>query len=115
MSYKLGLLLSLTFLMSILLLSGDLVNITIIKNTLHSLSLIVSYRLQSEYQISSETKKLIESYGATYTLESVGRNAFRIGETVTYYLRKDYAPFVLGREVMHVSVRRSAIIGYYTI
>ena len=115
MSYKLGLLLSLTFLMSVLLLFGDLVNVSIIKNSLHSLSLVVSYRLQKEYRITADLEKIIDSYGVTYTLETDGRSAFRIGETVTYTLMKEYTPFVMRRGTMHVTVRRSAVIGYYTI
>ena len=114
MSSKLGLLLSLTFMMAVLLLSGDLINVAILKNTLHSLSVVVSYRLQTDCRITVETENLIQSYGATYTLETEGRTAFRIGETVTYFLSKEYAPFVLQKQRMHVTVRRSAVIGYYT-
>lgn len=115
MSYKLGLLLSITFLMSILLLFGDLLNVSIIQNSLHSLSLVFSYRIQKEARITTELTSLVHSYGATYTVETGGRTAFRIGETITYRLSKDYTPFIMRKGTMHVTVRRSAVIGYYTV
>lgn len=99
--------------MAVLLLASDLMNVAIIKNSLDALSLTVSYRIALEGTISSGTKSLIESYGARYRLEDGEREAFRIGDTVTYFLEKDYQPFVLGKETRQVSVRRSAVIGYY--
>ena len=113
MSYKLGLLLSIVFMMSVLLLGGDLMNVSIIKNSLESLSLVVSFRLASDGALSQSTKNLISSYGATFRLQDGEREAFRIGDTVTYYLQKAYLPFVLGKDEMNVTVRRSAVIGYY--
>lgn len=115
MSYKLGLLLSIAFLMSVLLFSGDLVNVGIIKNSLNALALTVSYRIASDGAVSGETKSLIASYGASFRLEDGEREAFRIGDTVTYYLSKEYEPFVLRKGTMELSVRRSAVIGYYQI
>ena len=112
MSYKLGLILSIAFMMSVLLLSSDLMNVAIIKNSLDALSLTVSYRMASEGRVSQGTRQLIESYGATLTIEDE-REAFRIGDTVIYFLAKDYQPFVLGKDTRQVSVRRSAVIGYY--
>lgn len=114
MSYKLGLLLSMVFLMSVLLLAGDLLNVAVIKNSLDALATVVSYRIAKEGQVSSDTRSLIESYGALFRLEDGERVAFRIGDTVTYYLQKEYQPFVLQKEMMNVTVRRSALIGYYT-
>ena len=113
MSYKLGLILSLAFMMSVLLLAADLLNVAIIKNSLDALSLTVSYRIAQEGTLSNGTKQLISSYGARYRLEDGEREAFRIGDTVTYFLEKDYQPFVLGKETRQISVRRSAVIGYY--
>ena len=113
MSYKLGLLLSLAFVMAVLLLAGDLMNVVIIKNSPDALSLTVSYRIAQEGTISEGTKSLISSYGARYRLEDGERTSFRIGDTVTYFLEKDYSPFVLGKDIRQVSVRRSAVIGYY--
>ena len=108
MSYKLGMILSIAFMMAVLLLSGDLINVSIIKNSLNALGLTVSYRISS-----AGTEQLIHSYGATFKLEDGERTAFRIGDTVTFYLEKDYDPFVLQKQQMRISVRRSAVIGYY--
>lgn len=113
MSYKLGLLLSLAFLMSILLLSGDLLNVNIVKNSLDSLATTVSYRIARDGRISEYTRKLVSSYKATLTVEGGSATSFRIGDTVIYYLSKDYDPFLLKKETMHIGVKRSAVVGYY--
>lgn len=113
MSYKLGLLLSLTFLMSLLLMSGDLMNVTIVKNALDSLATTVGYRISRDGRVTNETLDLIASYEATFTLESGAATSFRIGDTVVYTLTKDYDPFLLKKETMHIGVRRSAVVGYY--
>ena len=113
MSYKLGLLLSISFMMAVLLLSGDLINVSIIKNSLNALGLTVSYRIAAEGHISSALLRLVDSYGASFTLEDGERQSMRIGDTVTYSLSKDYDPFVLKKGVMNITVRRSAVIGYY--
>lgn len=112
MSYKLGLILSIAFLMSVLLLSSDLINVAIIKNSLDALSLTVSYRMAQEGRVSPGTRQLVESYGARLNIVD-DREAFRIGDTVVYFLEKDYQPFVLGKTSRQISVRRSAVIGYY--
>ena len=112
MSYKLGLILSIAFMMSVLLLASDLMNVAIIKNSLDALSLTVSYRMAQEGRITQGTRDLVTSYGARLNVEDE-REAFRIGDTVTYFLEKDYQPFVLGKDTRQISVRRSAVIGYY--
>ncbi len=113
MSYKLGLLLSLTFLMSLLLLSGDLLNVGIVKNALDSLATTVGYRIARDGRVTKECENLIASYGATFTLEEGSSTTFRIGDTVVYYLSKDYDPFLLKKETMHIGVKRSTVVGYY--
>ena len=113
MSYKLGLLLSLTFLMSLLLMSGDLMNVTIVKNALDSLATTVGYRISRDGRVTNATLDLIASYDAVFTLESGTATSFRIGDTVIYTLTKDYDPFLLKKETMHIGVRRSAVVGYY--
>ena len=113
MSYKFGLILSLTFLMAVLFLGGDLMNVATIKSSLDSLGTVVSYRIASEGTVSSSTKQLIASYHASFRLEEGEREGYRMGDTVTYYLTKEYEPFVLRKQAMEIYVRRSAVIGYY--
>ena len=114
MSYKLGLILSLAFMMAVLLLSGDLMNVSIIHNSLNALGLTVSYRIAMDGRLSADTKSLIEEYGATIVFPLGEATSFRIGDTVDYYLEKTYDPFVLRKEPMRISVRRSTVVGYYT-
>lgn len=113
MSYKLGLLLSLTFLMAVLFLAGDMMNLASVKASLDALGTVVSYRIASDGTVNESTERLISSYGATFRYEDGKKPLFRIGEIVTYYLEKGYDPFVVSKSTMRVSVKRSAVVGYY--
>ncbi len=113
MSYKLGLLLSLTFMMAVILLAGDLLNLSTIQSGLDALGTVVGYRLSSEGTVSDATKELVSSYGATLTFEEGIRPPFRIGDTVTFYLARDYEAFVISKQTMRVAIKRSAVVGYY--
>lgn len=113
MSYKLGLILSIAFMMAVLLLSGDLLNVTVIHNSLNALGLTVSYRLSMDGRLTDETKNLVAEYGASIVLPQGEATPWRIGDTVEYYLVKTYDPFVIRKDAMRISVRRSAVIGYY--
>ena len=115
MSYKLGLLLSIVFLMGVMFLAGDLINVSIIKNSLDSLALTVSYRISYDGMLTQDTRALIRSYQVKIRFEEGTHTSFRIGDTVVYYLSRDYDPFILHKETMSLSVKRSAVVGYYRV
>ena len=113
MSSKLGLILSIAFMMAVLLLSGDLMNVSVVTNALNALGLTVSHRISLDGTLSDATKALIADSHATITFPQGSATVFRIGDTVTYFLSRDYDPFVLKKERMHITVRCSAVVGYY--
>ena len=113
MSYKLGLLLSLSFMMAVLLLAGDLLNVSIVENNLNALGLTISHRIAMDGRLTPESRNLIDSYGARYVFEDGEKEIYRIGATVSFTLQKDYDPFVLSKGTMTITVRRSTVVGYY--
>ncbi|MBE6135214.1 MAG: hypothetical protein E7179_04315 [Erysipelotrichaceae bacterium] len=111
MAYKLGLLLSIAFMMAVILLVGDMALLSGVRGELDALSLTVSYRIAYEGRLSEGTKGLVSSYGAEIELETKG--ALRIGDVATFSVYKTYTPFVLGKGPMTITVRRSTVVGYY--
>ncbi|HAS56460.1 MAG TPA: hypothetical protein DEF61_03490 [Firmicutes bacterium] len=112
MGYKLGLLLSSVFMMMVLLFGGDLFCISSIHSSLDSLSLIVSYRIGIDGYISDKTKKLVSDAGVS--LIAYSSNIPRLGDVLEYSLYKEYKPLILSKNTIDISVKRSAIVGYYT-
>ena len=111
MAYKLGMLLSMVFVMSVMLLGGDMVCISSIYASLDAISLSVSRAISKEGTISQNTLNLVASHDAYLVKE--GNQTPAMGETVTYFLCRDYTPLILSKEEMTISIRRSAIVGYY--
>ena len=111
MSYKLGLLLSIPFLMMVLLLLGDLIDISLVRESLDSLATTVSYRIAYEGRLSQETKDFVARFDATVTL--LDEKTPRIGDTVVFRLSKEYTPFIIDRIPIDVKVTRSCVVGYF--
>lgn len=113
MSYKLGLLLSMVFLMSVLLLIGDMTNLALLKNGLDSVALTISYRIAQDGYLSPACEELAGKYSANVAYEEGEIASHRIGDTVRFVVTREYAPLILSREPMTVAVHRSAVVGYY--
>ena len=113
MSYNLSFMLSLFFLIPMLLFSGDLVCIQSIQNHLDSFALTVAYEISMEGEISQEIEELVSNeLGAEiYCVDNCRGGHF--GDTVTFVLAKEYTPFIMSDKPMKISVRRTAVIGYY--
>ena len=111
MSYKLAMLLSTVFLVSVFLLGGDLCLINATYQTLDAMSLTVNQRISREGQISQDTLSFVENNGANFVSVTSGTPA--IGETYVYRLEKEYQPLVIKKSTMKISVTRSCVVGFY--
>ena len=111
MAYKLGLMPSLVFMMSVMLLGGDIIGISSTHSSLDALALVVARALAKEGVMSSKTYTLIKSHQASILYTS-GVN-YAVGETMTFTLYKYYKPMVLSKKRLKITVKRSVIVGYY--
>ena len=109
MSYKLAMLLSTVFLVSVFLLGGDLCLINATYQTLDAMSLTVNQRISREGQISQDTLSFVENNGANFVSVTSGTPA--IGETYVY--RLEYQPLVIKKSTMKIAVTRSCVVGFY--
>ena len=110
MSYKLGLLLSLVFLVVVFLFAGDMLCISAIRSDLDSIALTVSYRISMDGKVSDETKKWVDQCGAKLTLPYL---APRIGDIYSFEVSREYKPIIISSKAMTITVKRSTIVGYY--
>ncbi len=113
MAYKLGLMLSMVFLISVMLLGGDIIAVSSIHSSLDALSLVISRNIGKDGYVSSLSESLAKEHGAVLVYES-GRVP-AVGESLTFLLQKEYATMVLSKDPLVISVKRTAIVGYYRI
>ena len=113
MSYKLGLLLSVVYMISTLLLGGDIFCLIAIHNNLDAIALTVSYRISIEGYVSQSTLDWIHNEGADYY--AVTTNTPRIGDTFVFEIYKDYEPIIIKKSTMRIAVRRSTVVGFYEV
>lgn len=110
MSYKLGLMLSLVFLMSVFLMAGDMFCVSAIHNDLDSIALTVSYLVSRDGYVSDATRQFVEDSGADLTLPS---ESPRIGDIYSFEVSKSYTPIIISREAIVITVKRTTVVGYY--
>lgn len=111
MAYKLGLMLSMVFLMAAMLLGGDIIAVSSIHSSLDALALTVSRNIGREGYVSDSTLQIVEQHRANLVYEE--HHAPAVGENFTFLLYKDYESFVLSKDPLRITVKRTAIVGYY--
>lgn len=111
MSYNIGLLLSVVYLIGILLLGGDIFCVTAVRNNLDAIALTVAYRISFEGRLSDATVSLVQSEGAE--IRDLTHYTPPIGGTVIFEVYKEYVPIILQKSTMEIVVRRTAVVGFY--
>ena len=71
MAYKLGLMLSMVFLMAVMLLGGDIIAVSSIHSSLDALALVVSRNIGKEGCVSENTLFLVQEHQATLEYEEL--------------------------------------------
>lgn len=113
MAYKLGLMLSMVFLISVVLLGGDIIAVSSIHSSLDALSLVISRNIGKDGYVSSQSKTLVDDHGARLIYEE--NRVPAVGESLTFLLQKEYATMVLSKDPLMITVKRTAIVGYYRV
>ncbi|MGI6713483.1 MAG: hypothetical protein ACOX3K_00205 [Bacilli bacterium] len=112
MGSKVGVLLSLLFVLQVLLFGGDLSNIQIIHSELDALATHVAQRIGYDGMITEETIEYVLSYPNTY-FQCLENCAPHYGDTVVFVITRDFQPLIIQKEKMTIAVKRSTVIGYY--
>jgi hypothetical protein len=112
MAYKLGLLLSLFFVIEVIAFSGDLYFLSYIHSELDAVSLTASYEISMQGYITDYVKTYVQEKAHAYIVK-VGDDTPRFGEALTFKVYRSYSPLIIANQTMTVSVTRSAVIGYF--
>lgn len=111
MSSKLGLVLSMLFVSIFFAFGIDLIAVQVIYSDLDAKSVAISYKISKYGTVNEEVKNNIEqTYGVTF--RCVENCSPLFGDTVTYVISKDYKPVIIKNELMTISIKRNAVIGY---
>ena len=112
MSSKLGVILSSLFIVIAFLFSFDLINIQFIYADLDAKSVNISYLISRSPNLDAEFWSHIgEKYDVFVLCEKTGATVF--GEEIDFELSQDYRPLIMSKENLAVSIKRTAIVGYF--
>ncbi|MBQ7995150.1 MAG: hypothetical protein IJ247_02935 [Bacilli bacterium] len=112
MAYKMALLISMFFVVQIMAFTGDLSAIQAIRSSLDAAALTAGYQISAYNEINEEVIQYVyKTAGAQ--IRAIGDSQPSFGEPLTFEVYKTYNPLIIQDHEMVISVRRSAIIGYY--
>lgn len=112
MGYKFAFMLSLIFVVQIMLLGGDIVNVQAIYGQLDALSMSVNQLIARQGKITTSVEELVASYDAEINCVP-GYCMTLFGSTYKYEITKAYTPLIMAKESMTIKVSRAVVIGYY--
>ena len=89
----------------------DLIQIHFIYNELDAKSVAISYKISEYGTIDDDIKENIETT-FNVVFQCISNCAPLFGDVVTYSISQDYQPIIVDKDVLTISIQRSAIIGY---
>ena len=114
MSYKFGLLLSMFFLVQVFLYSGDLACVQTMHSQLDAIAVTASSQISMQGAITPAIEDFVyQETGARIYYVDAKQSNKAYGESLSFYVTKEYLPFVLSDEKIAITVRRTAVIGYF--
>ena len=112
MSYNLGMIISMVFVVAFILLGGDMYCISSAYSYLDSTSITVGYLIAKSGRVDdSFIEALEEKYKITF--ESINPSSPNPGEVVDYTIYRMYSPLVVSTNQIKLVAKRSTVIGYY--
>ena len=112
MSYKLGLILSMIFVVLFLLLGGDMMCLSAAYSYLDSHSISIGYLIAKTGRVDAEyISYLEESYKVQF--EKISPTEPEIGDVVEYTIYRYYHPFIMANHDVKLTASRTTVIGYY--
>jgi hypothetical protein len=110
-SYKTAFVLTLTFVVQILILCGDILGLQMVHSHLDAIGQTTSFRIAQTGRIDAAIEDwLLEQ---DIRLTCLSNCTPRFGDTLEFRLDKSYDPLIIAADTLTLSVVRSAVIGYY--
>ena len=112
MAYKLGMIISMLFLATLFVFTGDLISIQIIYTNLDAVSVVAGNLISIRGGIDQEIVNLVYEQSGGH-IEALGDETPMLGAVYVYKISRDFTPWVMSNNPMEISVSRSVVIGYY--
>lgn len=112
MSYKIGLLLSMVFVVMFLLLGGDMFCLSAAYSTLDSYSISIGYLIAKSGRVDSEYLSYLEGSFNVYFLKVAPEEASQ-GDVVKFTIYRYYDPLIISTSAIRLTASRTTVIGYY--
>lgn len=112
MSYKLGLILSMVFVVMFLLLGGDMMCLSAAYSYLDSNSISIGYLIAKSGRVDEEYISFLEeTYNVNF--ETISPTSPSAGDVVEYTIYRYYHPLIMANHDVKLSASRTTVIGYY--
>lgn len=111
MSYKIAFILSLTFVVQILLLGGDIFSLQLVSARLDALAQTASFRIAQAGRIDNATTSWLSH--KNIAISCLSNCVPRFGDTLEFMLETNYEPIIISPETITVRITRATVIGYY--
>ena len=112
MSYNLGMILSMLFVVAFILLGGDMFAISTCYSNLDNTSIAIGYFIAKTGRADRDyLAHLEEKYNVTF--ESISSTYPNPGDVVDFTIYRFYRPLIITTNNIKVVARRSTVVGYY--
>lgn len=112
MSSKMGLLLSLMFVMQIFVLAVDMISLQTAYSSLDAKAVAIGYVISQQGNLNEDFIEQIEQeYQLTFTCEENCTPRFK--DVVKYKVAVEFNPLVIKNETMLIEIHRTTVIGYF--
>ena len=112
MSYKLGMILSMIFVVAFLLLGGDMICISACYSQLDNKSIAIGYLIAKSGRVDDEFLHTIEeNYQIKFLTISPSSPSY--GDVVDFVIYQNYNPLILSNDPITLKASRTTVVGYY--
>ena len=112
MSSKLGLILSMIFIVAFMLISGDMICLSAAYSQLDSTSITIGYLIAKHGNTDQEfLEQIEEKYNIKFL--TISPSSPSSGEVVDFVIYQNYDPLIISNGPITLKASRSTIIGYY--
>jgi len=112
MSSKMGLLLSLMFVMQAFVLAADMISLQTAYSSLDSKAVAIGYLISQQGNLNEDFIEEIEQrYQLTFTCEENCTPRFK--DVVKYKVAVEFNPIIIRSETILIEIHRSTVIGYF--
>ena len=112
MSYNLGIIISMVFVVAFVLLGGAMFCLSSFYSNLDNTSIAIGYLIAKSGRADKEYISYLET-NYKVTFESITPASPTVGEVVEFTIYRMYRPLVISSNDIKVVASRSTVIGYY--